>query len=147
MISCCYCSVYLVISGGGQPKPRRVNVHLSERLVDSLLWAPASVIFVTMTSLLLLSGRVARALSTRPVYIYHRQTPAPASSLLVRWASTHYDPIQIKQLVQEAVTLTNQNQQSAPPMKQLELQISDLERESSDPVFWEDSNTGNEINT
>jgi hypothetical protein len=75
------------------------------------------------------------------------KTSAPASSLLVRWASTHYDPIQIKQLVQGAVTLTNQNQQSAPPMKQLELQISDLERESSAPVFWEDSNTANEINT
>jgi hypothetical protein len=75
----------------------------------------------------------ARCLGTLELAAYTCMAFLCDNILLVRWASTHYDPIQIKQLVQEAVTLTNQNQQSAPPMKQLELQISDLERESSDP--------------
>jgi peptide chain release factor 2 len=66
-------------------------------------------------------------------------------SLSIRWASgsknrLSYDPIQVKQLVQEAVQLTEQNQKSAPSIQKLELMITDLERESSDPAFWEDSN-------
>jgi peptide chain release factor 2 len=37
--------------------------------------------------------------------------------------------------------LTEQNQQASPSIQKLELMIADLERESSDPSFWDESNS------
>jgi len=66
------------------------------------------------------------------------------SSSLRSWvremASTSHDPIQIKQLVEEAIALTEQNQESVPSAEKLKLMIADLERESGEPGFWDNAN-------
>jgi len=69
-------------------------------------------------------------------------------SLLIRWASNNkssttssFDYTQIKQLVRKAIDLTEQNQESVLSIDKLKIIIADLERESSDPEFWEDSNS------
>ena len=78
------------------------------------------------------------------------------SSLTRRWASSSsssssatqaHDPIQIKQLVQEAIDLLEQNLQSVGPIDQLKQQIVDLEQELlSDPLLpWDQG--GNTANT
>lgn len=84
-----------------------------------------------------------------------RTTPiGRTSSLTRRWASSSsssatqaHDPIQVKQLVQEAIDLLEQNLQSIAPIHQLKQQIEDLEQELlSDPLLpWDQG--GNTANT
>jgi len=47
----------------------------------------------------------------------------------------------MKRLVREAIDLTDRNQESVTSIDKVKMMISDLERESSDPSFWEDSNS------
>eukprot|EP00554_Chaetoceros_debilis_P006692 CAMPEP_0194080752 /NCGR_PEP_ID=MMETSP0149-20130528/6691_1 /TAXON_ID=122233 /ORGANISM="Chaetoceros debilis, Strain MM31A-1" /LENGTH=514 /DNA_ID=CAMNT_0038762531 /DNA_START=59 /DNA_END=1600 /DNA_ORIENTATION=+ len=50
------------------------------------------------------------------------------------------DVTELKRLVEESATLLSANLRTAPEIPRLEAQISDLERESSDPDFWNDPN-------
>ena len=46
----------------------------------------------------------------------------------------------LKRVVQDALDLYERNQESTLPLEQLESALQDLERESSDPSFWDDGN-------
>jgi len=105
----------------------------------------------SITILLLLMNRVRSLVTSSATNLHFRQCFALSINeklrphSLRRWASDKpiatVDPIQIKQLVEEAVALTEQNQESIPSVEKLKLIISDLELESGDPGFWDDSNT------
>lgn len=51
------------------------------------------------------------------------------------------DPGDLKRLVEEANKLYEQNYSTVPPLDRIQAQISDYERESSDPEFWSKSNS------
>lgn len=104
----------------------------------------------SMAILLLLMNRVRSLVTSSATNLHFRQCFSLSINeklqphSLRRWASDKpfvtVDPIQIKQLVDEAVALTEQNQESTPSVEKLKIIISDLELESGDPDFWDDSN-------
>ena len=55
--------------------------------------------------------------------------------------TTAVDIPELKRLVEEASTIYKTNLQTAPSLSILKNQISDLEKESSDPSFWDDPNS------
>jgi len=46
----------------------------------------------------------------------------------------------LRKTAEDSLALLNRNVQSAPPLKVVQNQLADLERESSEPNFWEDAN-------
>jgi len=64
---------------------------------------------------------------------------AHTSRLLATAADAEFGDL--RRLVSEAKELTERNTASCPPITTLENQVADLERESSDPSFWDDPNS------
>eukprot|EP00522_Entomoneis_paludosa_P018756 CAMPEP_0172467114 /NCGR_PEP_ID=MMETSP1065-20121228/57979_1 /TAXON_ID=265537 /ORGANISM="Amphiprora paludosa, Strain CCMP125" /LENGTH=463 /DNA_ID=CAMNT_0013224161 /DNA_START=163 /DNA_END=1554 /DNA_ORIENTATION=+ len=55
----------------------------------------------------------------------------------------------VKRQVEEAITLCEKNRKSTTPIHQLKEAIADLEKEQSDPTFWDEENSSraNQVNT
>lgn len=89
---------------------------------------------------------IGRATPRVSAFIVPRIQPLPLSTTLKRRRyatmsnnNAALDMIQLKELVQKALDITHRNIEHAPPRSILEVKLQDLERESSDPSFWDTS--------
>jgi peptide chain release factor 2 len=87
-----------------------------------------------------------------PASYHHRSSRATA---FTRWlsssssdtssssssSSSSLELVELKQLVAEALDLLDRNLETAPSVEKIESILHDLEQESADPSFWDDSNS------
>ena len=89
---------------------------------------------ISLTLLSILSKR-----TIRPVCSFNIQSARPSmlrSFSKLNMATDVQDMTELKRLVNDAEELLSKNLETAPKINILKQQISDLERESSDPDFW-----------